>query len=183
MLSAMGLNFEVYPSNLDESFVKKSVQKEGKKPAVAARLLAREKALLVSRHHPDAFVIGADQIMSCEGRWFDKAETLEEAQKQLEFLRGKTHFLETATCVALNSKIVWESFERPKLTMRSFSDDFLTYYLESVGSIILSAVGCYQVEREGIQLFEQIEGNIFSIMGLCVLPLLSFLRKEGILHE
>jgi septum formation protein len=140
--------------------------------------LAELKALKVSQRRP-GFVLGCDQILSFEGHSFDKAETLDEAFERLSQLRGKTHSLECAAVIAKDGQPVWRLVTSPKLTMRDFSDDFLRSYLDAYGQEALSSVGCYQFEGPGAQLFERVEGDFFSILGLPLLEVLAFLRLHG----
>jgi septum formation protein len=128
-----------------------------------------------------ALVIGADQILQCEGRWFHKPASLEEARNQLLLLRGLTHELITAVCAVEEGIRVWSAVNSAKLTMRRFSDRFLDAYLDAEGMVVLGSVGTYRLEGTGIQLFSRIEGDYFSILGLPLLDLVSFLRDHGAL--
>jgi len=125
------------------------------------------------------FVLGCDQILSFEGQSFDKAETLDEAFERLSLLRGKTHTLECAAVIAKDGQVIWRLVTSPKLSMRAFSDEFLRNYLEACGQEALASVGCYQFEGLGAQLFERVEGDYFSILGLPLLEVLAFLRLHG----
>jgi len=181
LLRQAGLDFHVRDSRVDEDAVKKSFAgstDDGDTDALALRL-AEEKALAVSRAEPGALVIGADQIRSCETRRFDKPRDMIEARANLLFLRGRTHTLHSAVVLALDGDVVWGHSARADLAMRDFSDGFLDWYLKTLGEKVKTSVGCYQLEGPGIQLFERIEGDYFTILGLPLLPLLAELRERG----
>jgi septum formation protein len=178
LLTQAGIRFEAIGSGVDEDAVKDAMRAEGASPRNQADKLAELKALKVSQRRP-GFVLGCDQILSFEGHSFDKAETLDEAFDRLSQLRGKTHSLECAAVIAKDGQAVWRLVTSPKLTMRTFSDDFLRSYLDSYGHEALSSVGCYQFEGPGAQLFERVEGDFFSILGLPLLEVLAFLRLHG----
>lgn len=178
LLTQAGVAFEAVGSGVDEDAVKDAMRAEGASPRNQADKLAELKALKVSQRRP-GFVLGCDQILSFEGHSFDKAETLDEAFERLSNLRGKTHSLECAAVIAKDGQAVWRLVTSPKLTMRDFSDDFLRSYLKHHGQEALSSVGCYQFEGPGAQLFERVEGDFFSILGLPLLEVLAFLRLHG----
>lgn len=178
LLTQAGITFEAVGSGVDEDAVKESMRAEGASPRNQADKLAELKALKVSQRRP-GFVLGCDQILSFEGHSFDKAENLDEAFERLSQLRGRTHSLECAAVIAKDGQAVWRLVTSPKLTMRDFSDDFLRSYLKHHGQEALSSVGCYQFEGPGAQLFERVEGDFFSILGLPLLEVLAFLRLHG----
>jgi nucleoside triphosphate pyrophosphatase len=167
-------------AGVDESEVKRSFQREGLDAARCAEALAAAKATRVAQRHPDALVIGADQILDLDGTWFDKPRDLADARRQLEALRGKRHELATAVVVARNGAVLWRHVERPRLAMRDFSDRFIEDYLAALGDDVLTVVGAYRLEGEGVQLFARIEGDYFAILGLPLLPLLDFLRGHRV---
>jgi septum formation protein len=167
-------------AGVDESEVKRSFQREGLDAARCAEALAAAKATRVAQRHPDALVIGADQILDLAGTWFDKPRDLADARAQLEALRGKRHELATAVVVARNGAVLWRHVERPRLAMRDFSDRFIEDYLAALGNDVLTVVGAYRLEGEGVQLFARIEGDYFAILGLPLLPLLDFLRGHRV---
>lgn len=183
ILTGAGVSFTQQNSGLDEDPVKKDAITRGETPQNMAQTLAFLKAELVSGQMQSALVIGADQVLVCEGKCFDKPETMAEARAHLEALRGKTHTLETAIAVVCDGRLIWHYESAPQLTMRDFSDEFLEDYLARVGPKVLWSVGAYQLEGPGIQLFEAIEGDYFSILGLQVLPLLEFLRAQGCVDQ
>lgn len=179
ILTGAGLDFIRIDSGVDEAPIKKSLEQAGESATKMAETLAAAKARSVSLSHPEALVIGADQVLVCQGRAFDKPADLDEARGHLEALRGQVHALETAVAVFQNGSCLWHFETAPELEMRKFSDRFLTCYLERVGDKALWSVGAYQIEGPGITLFERIEGDYFSILGLPILPLLNFLRRQG----
>jgi len=176
MLEAAGLNFTAIASEVDEDTVKRSARAEGAGAAETAFLLAELKAKAVAAQHPEALVIGADQILVCENIWFDKPGNLKGARAQLRALRGRVHALETAVVCQRGTNRVWYHVSRPRLTMRAFSDAFLETYLAAEREEIFGNVGAYRLEGRGAQLFDGIEGDFFSVLGLPLLPLLAYLR-------
>ena len=177
VLSGAGVAFAVQPAHIDEDAVKASGA-DGQ--AVAARL-AEQKALRVSASRPGDLVLGADQVLVCEGAVLSKAETLADAAAQLKFLRGKPHTLISALALAQSGAVVWRHAEEARLRMRDFSDAFLDSYLKAEAEEALGSVGCYRLEGPGAQLFDSVEGDYFSILGLPLLPLLEVLREEGVI--
>jgi len=180
ILRSVQLEFETLPANIDEDAVKIALIKERDQinPADLAELLGQTKALDVSEKNIPAYVIGADQTMSCDGVMFNKAKTMEEAKENYYFLRGKTHTLHSAVCVAHEGKIIWSHVDEAHLTMTHFSNDFLGTYLALMGDDVLTTVGGYQLENLGALLFDKIDGDYHTILGLPLLPLLEFLRSE-----
>ena len=135
----------------------------------------------VSARHTGALVVGADQILDSGGYWFEKPADAEAARAQLKALRGKRHTLVSAAAVVRNGSVVWRATDRAHLTMRDFSDEFLDAYIVTAGAELLQSVGAYRLEGLGAQLFERVEGDFFTILGLPLLPLLGFLRGHGAL--
>jgi septum formation protein len=183
LLAAAGVDFMVEPANINEQALKERLAADGADADRCALALAEAKALTVSERHPDALIIGADQILVCDGRWFDKPAALSEARRQLMALRGCSHVLETAVCAVRNGERLWQAASAPQLTMRRFSDAFLDDYLAAEEKAILGSVGVYRLEGRGIQLFERIDGDYFAVLGLPLLELLRFLRGRGGLGE
>ncbi|MDE2135536.1 MAG: Maf family protein [Alphaproteobacteria bacterium] len=180
LLRDAGVSFEVRPSGLDEAEVKASLLAEKRDPAAVADALAQFKAVRVSRAHPEALVLGCDQTLAFDDRLIDKPANLAEARTRLRQLRGKRHDLLTAAVLAKGGAPVWRRLERCSLWMRLFGDEFLDGYFLAEGDKVLGSVGCYFLEGRGIQLFERVEGDYFSILGLPLVPLLAALREHGI---
>jgi septum formation protein len=181
LLAATGLRFDVKPARVDEAAVKQGARAEGSTAMEAALVLADLKASRVAGTHPDALVIGADQILVCDGAWFDKPADHDAARAQLGILRGKRHVLATAVACHRGGRRVWHYQAEPSLTMRHFSDMFLDAYLIAEAEAVTSTVGAYRLEGLGVHLFERIEGDHAAILGLPLLPLLGFLRQHGVL--
>ena len=183
MLSAAGLVFEVVPSGVDERAIRDamSVDSPAVDPADLADVLARAKAEEVSRRQPDAVVIGADQVLDLDGDVLTKAPDLDAVRETLLRLRGKTHELHSAVAVAERGAATWAFVDTAHLTMRQFSTEFLGQYMAHVGSVALESVGGYQIEGLGIQLFERIDGDYFTVLGVPLLPLLEELRSRRVI--
>lgn len=181
MLEAAGLSFRVVPADVDESALKRSLAAKRPEagPAAVAEALARAKAEAVGARFPEALVIGADQVLALEDELFDKPGNLTMARAQLERLCGKTHRLLSAVALAQGGEIVWTDVGQADLTMRSFSPEFLDRYLAKSGAGLYQIVGAYEIEGPGIQLFDRIEGDHFTIVGLPLVPLLTELRARG----
>ncbi|MBO0738116.1 MAG: Maf-like protein [Alphaproteobacteria bacterium] len=179
LLADAGLAIRVEPAAVDERAIKETLRAAGCGAAEGALRLAEAKARRVAEGHDRAAVIGADQILVCDNRWFDKPMDLAEARVQLQDLRGKTHELATAVCVVRDAARVWHSVCRPRLRMREFTDAFLDDYLAAEGAQILGSVGAYRLEGRGAQLFDDVEGDHFAILGLPLFELLAFLRGCG----
>lgn len=183
MLRSAGVTFEVEPSGIDEEPIKVAGRQDGISAGDVAVSLAREKALATSGRHPDAIVIGADQILECDGTWLDKPKDTAAARSHLRLLSGRTHRLETGVVCARDGAVVWSHLARPELTMRSLSEAFIADVVAREGDRCLGSVGAYRLEGPGVQLFERIEGDYFAILGLPLLPLLGFLRESGSLNS
>jgi septum formation protein len=181
LLAAAGLTFEVRPADIDEAAVRCDARAEGMGAEVTALLLAELKASAVALCEPGALVIGADQILVCDGVWFDKPADVAGAREQLRALRGRSHVLATAAVCHQGDCRIWHDVAVPCLTMRDFSDDFLDRYLVAEADTVTSTVGAYRLEGRGVNLFDAVEGDHSAILGLPLLPLLSFLRKMRVL--
>ncbi len=183
ILDDAGIKHICDPAEIDEAALKTAMKNQTAGVETVAAALADAKAEEISSRHPDAFVIGADQILECDGRWFDKPPDFNIATTTLKALRGRRHRLISAVSVFRGGECVWRHLETPSLTMRDFSDSFLARYIEDAGAEILESVGGYRLEAAGAQLFTSIEGNYFTILGLPLLALLDFLRKVGVAEE
>jgi septum formation protein len=187
MLRQAGLKIAVHPADLDERAIKLGLQTGSTSGAAIAAALAQAKARAVARQYPNAWVIGADQVLSCDGVMFDKAPDFTAAKATLQRLEGRRHELHAAVCVVRNNGsediVLWQHVGTAHLWMRSLSDDFIAGYLDQAGQSVLWSVGCYQIEGLGVQLFDRIDGDHFTILGLPLLPLLNYLRLTGLLQQ
>ncbi len=183
LLRRAGVAFEVLPAAVDEGAVKSAMLAEGAPPRDIADSLAALKGHRIATRRPDRLVLGADQVLVCGGRLFDKPCDASEARAQLAALRGQSHELLAAAVVYEAGRPVWRHVGRAELRMRAFSDAFLDAYLADTGPSILDTVGGYRLEDGGAQLFAQVRGDIFTVMGLPLLELLGFLRTRGVCLE
>ena len=176
ILAAAGLRFEIRPSQIDERAVE--AKSGAADSAAVARHLARAKADAVAASLPGRLVLGADQTLARGAKRFGKPADRAEAADQLKALRGRTHELHSALALVRDKEIVFTCVDTARLIMRDFSDRFLNDYLDMAGDAAMNSVGGYQLEGIGIHLFERVEGDYFTILGLPLLPLLSFLRQS-----
>lgn len=179
MLERAGLDFTAQFSEVDEDIIKEKCRGAKRSVEETTLELATAKAARVSAEHPAALVLGADQMLECEGRWFDKAKDISEAKEQLHFLSGKTHRLVTSAVLMRGGQITWKDISEARLRVRPLSEGFIEDYCRKLGPDILKSVGCYALEKRGIQLFEKVDGDFFGILGLPLLPLLKELRHQG----
>jgi len=180
MLTQGGVPFVTHASSVDEDEIKRAMRAEGASADDLAVALAEMKARQVGRRHHGALIVGSDQVLVCEARWFDKPADRAAARAQLLALRGKTHMLVSAAVVLRDGERLWHHIGRAHLTVRPFSEDFLDGYLAAAGDAILGSVGAYQLEGLGAQLFSRVEGDYFTILGMPLFPLLDFLRNHGV---
>jgi septum formation protein len=180
VLAGAGVVFDIVGAGVDEAAIKDVLLAEGASPRDIAMALAERKAVEASRGVP-GLVIGADQTLDLGGQLFDKAESLDEARERLLMLRGQTHQLHSAVVVAEDGKVLWSEAPAATLTMRKFSEAFLDGFLARHGEGLLGSVGCYRLEDDGVQLFEAIDGDYFTILGLPLMGLLGVLRQHGAL--
>lgn len=182
ILRGAGIAFTAIPARVDETTLIESLLAEGARPRDIADALAETKTLKVALSAPPGtLVIGADQLLVCEGRIFEKPRDRAEAAAHLAFLSGKRHELVGGVCGAVNGAIVWRHVETARLTMRQMDERAIGDYLDSAGDAVLHTVGCYQLEGLGAHLMSRVEGDLFSILGLPLLPVLDFLRAQGAL--
>lgn len=182
LLDNAGLDYIAEAAQVDERLLEQEIPQAERTPLAVATHLAIAKARAVSLRHPLSMIIGCDQTMSLGPDIFHKAPDKLGAERTLCTLRGKTHQLNSAVCLVRNGEVLWNHLSIATMRMREFSEQFLQSYLDRNGETVLGSVGCYQLEGEGVQLFEAIEGDYFSILGLPLLPLLEELRKLGINH-
>lgn len=180
LLRGAGLEFETVVSGVDEDEVKLALEADGASAADVAETLAELKAVQVSHRRPGAIVIGADQMLECDGRRFDKPRTMEEAEEHIRAFSGKTHHLLTAVVVARGGQRLWHLMEPVEMVVRELSDEDIKLYMARVGQDALETVGAYNFEGVGANLFSEIKGDYFTILGLPLLPLLGFLREHGL---
>lgn len=181
LMEAAGLRFTVQPVDLDELALKAVMQMQRVDPSDAAMRLANTKAEQIQE--PNALVIGSDQLLVCQEAWFDKPPDLQAARAHLLRLRGQRHELFTAVTCWRDGTCLWQHLERPTLVMRRFSEAFLDAYLAAQGDALLSSVGAYRLEGQGLHLFDRVEGQYAAVLGLPMLPLLGFLRKLGVVID
>jgi len=177
MLEAAGVPIEVRPADIDERAVERAAVASAADEVAA--LLAREKARAISIGMPGRLVLGADQTLVLGERRFDKPADLAAARAQLQVLAGRTHELHSAIAFVRDGKVLNETVQVARMTMRALSENFLDAYLETAGDAVTASVGAYQLERYGVHLFERVEADHFTILGLPLLPALDFLRREG----
>ncbi len=183
LLAAAGLTFIVEPPGVDEAAMREAISGAGSLiPHDVAEVLARAKAEAVSDFARNAYVIGCDQVLALGETILTKPDSMEAARRQLLDLSGKEHTLHTAAAVATDGETIWAETTMSTLTMRKLSPEFIGRYLAAAGEDVLASVGAYQLESLGVQLFEAIEGDYFSILGLPLIPLLAALRREGVIE-
>lgn len=181
LLENAGVSVTVEAADIDESVLKSAIRAQCGTAEVCAVELALFKAKPISLRHPAVLVIGADQMLDCDGHWYDKPQTLDQAWGHLRALSGKSHRLVTAASVVCNGEQLWHTVTTATLSMRALSDGFIAEYLDQIGDAALATPGAYQLEGRGAQLFERVEGDFFTVLGLPLLPLLGFLRGQGVL--
>jgi septum formation protein len=179
LLANAGLSFETVPAEIDERAIQRNSGLT-KSDEIAVRL-ACEKAREVSSRAPGRYVIGADQTLECDGRPFDKPAGRAGATEHLRALSGRTHTLHAAVAIVRDGKLLFENVSAARMTMRELSEDAIEAYLNAVGDAAATSVGAYQLEKLGVHLFSRIDGDHFTILGLPLLPLLAFLRGQGLL--
>ena len=182
LLLAAGLAVTSAAARIDEASIRASLEADDAKPHDIADLLAEMKARKVADKQPDAFVIGFDQILEFKGKSWGKPQTKDDAFAQLTRLRGNTHQLLSAVVAYHQGEPVWRHIGKARLTMHDFSDDWLTGYIDRNWDHIRHSAGGYLLEEEGVRLFQAVEGDYFTILGLPLLPLLGYLRSRGFIE-
>ena len=183
LLRNAGVTIEISPAQVDEDEIKIALRAEGAPARDQADILAEMKALAVSRSHPGALVLGADQILDLAGRSFDKPANRAEARAHLLALRGQRHDLLSAAVIAKDGESIWRHIGRARLQMRPFTEAFLDDYLDQMGGAVTKTVGGYMLEGLGAQLFARVDGDYFTILGLPLIETLGYLRLQGHLIE
>ncbi len=178
MLLSAGVKFDTKPADLDELSIIDQLQAQGESVAIIAKKLAYEKALSVSTLFPQALVIGSDQTLEVEKKLMSKSSSLPQAIEKLKELRGRAHLLHSSVCVVRDGQALFEHTDTARMVMHDFDDDFLDLYAVRDSDALLSCVGGYKIEGMGAWLFERVEGDHYTIMGMPLLPLLTFLRTE-----
>jgi septum formation protein len=183
LLTNAGIPCIADPGAIDEDEIKQSMKKEGAPPAAVAETLAELKAMRVAPRHGNALVFGADQMLECNGIWFDKPVDRDHAAAHLAALGGRTHRLISSAVCVRNGARIWHHTATASLTMRPLSREFIEAYLDAAGDAVLKSVGAYQLEGLGAQLFARVEGDYFTVLGLPLLPILAFLRSNNVIAE
>lgn len=181
LLKNAGINFTTESADIDERIIEAPLYEKGADAAEVALVLAEAKAQFVSENFPDHIIIGCDQTLSLGDEILHKPADMEAAFHHLSKLSGKTHLLNSAVVMVKNGKTIWRHVSVARMTMRDLDHEFIKRHLALVGEIVLSSVGAYQIEGAGIQLFDRIDGDHFTIVGLPLLPLLDQMRKEHLI--
>lgn len=179
LLKNAGVKFTAQSANIDERAVEAPLYNSGATPEDVALVLAEAKALDVSERNSSALVIGSDQTLSLGDEILHKPEDMEAARRQLLKLSDQTHHLNSAVVLCKDGQTLWRHVSVARMTLRNLTPEFIGRHLSRVGSVALQSVGAYQFEGEGVQLFERVDGDYFTIVGLPLLPLLAELRKQG----
>lgn len=180
MLDAAGVAYESVPAAIDERALEAELQ--GASPAEVAEALAVAKAAAVAAEHPEALVLGSDSLVVCAGRRFDKPASLDEAAEHLQFFSGKVMELHSGAALVRGQSCEWSHVALARLHVRELSEDFIAHYLDQEWPEVSQTVGCFRIEALGVQLFEQVEGEHFTILGMPLLPVLGALREAGVLR-
>ena len=183
LLTAAGVDFIADPAELDEETLTARLIRRGADAVKVASELAGQKALAVCRRHPRLLVLGGDSVIEFGGAFLGKCASMAEARALLHKLSAKEHLLVSAAALARDGALLWTHASPCLMSMRSLSHNFLDDYLAQEGSAILASVGCYRFEGRGAQLFDKVDGDYFSVLGLPLLPVLAELRKEGVLEQ
>jgi len=183
LLENAGLDFRAIAADVDEDALKTQCRAEDRHVKETALILAEAKARAVGAKDPDALVIGADQMLELDGRWFDKPKTRAQAADHLRAFSAKTHHLVTATAAMQGGDVLWSRVDVTAMRVRPLSEAFIQTYLDAIGDDAFASVGAYQLEGLGVRLLEAVEGDFFTILGLPLLALLDFLRQHGMIDD
>lgn len=183
LLEGAGVPFTAIPARVDEAEIKIGMRAEGASAVETAEVLAEAKAAYVSRKHPAEMVLGADQMLVCDGLTYDKPVDRADALAQLRALRGRRHELISYAVILRGGERIWQAVDRARLEMRDASDGFLEAYLDAAGEDAFNGPGAYRVESLGVQLFSSISGSHYTILGLPMFALLDYLRAHRILQS
>jgi len=181
LLETAGIPLAIDPADIDERAAEAASPKEAATPDGAALLLARAKAFETAKRNKGKAVLGADQTLALGNERFSKPKSIEAARAQLRKFSGKTHALHSGIALVRDDKVLFETVSSAHLTMHDFSDAFLDAYLAEAGERVMQSVGAYQLEGVGVNLFEKIEGDHFTILGMPLMPLLAYFRKSGMM--
>ena len=181
LLQAAGLILTARPARMDEDTIRQSLVAEGVSPRDQSDILAEMKGQKLAASHPDALVIGCDQILDFKGQVFGKPASVAQAREQLCTLRGQTHMLHSAAVAFEQGRPVWRHISTVRLQMRDFSDAYLDAYLHRNADHVLQSCGAYQLESEGVRLFDKIDGDYFAVLGLPMIPLLTWMGQKGLI--
>jgi len=183
LLRNAGVSFEVEKPRVDEDSLKQAMIAEGARPRDIADALAETKAHKISGKHPVSWVIGCDQVVDFKGRLISKPASPEQALEQIGMMRGQSHKLFSAAVIYHQNKPVWRHVAQVRLTMRAVSDDYLADYVSRKWESIRHSAGAYQLEAEGVRLFEVIDGDYFTVLGMPLLEILNFLALRGVIAQ
>ena len=183
LLRNAGVDFDINPGRVDEEMLKRGLEAEGATARDIADALAEAKARKISAKMPGALVLGCDQVLDFQGKVISKPESIEEARAQLEQLRGQRHMLHSAAVLYENGEPIWRFVGVVRLFMRTFSDEYLEAYLERNWESICHSVGGYKLEEEGVRLFEKVDGDYFTVLGMPLVEILSYLTLRGDLEK
>lgn len=181
LLEAAGIPLIIDPADIDERTAEAASPKDAATPEGAALLLARAKALETAKRNSGKIVLGADQTLALGAERFSKPKSMDAARTQLKKFSGKTHALHSGIALVRDNKVLFETVSSAHLTMHALSDTFLDAYLGEAGERVMQSVGGYQLESIGVNLFEKIEGDHFTILGMPLMPLLAYFRKAGMI--
>ena len=181
VLKNAGIDADIIPSNFDEDIVKQKHTDNPNAGNIIALDLAKKKALSVSKDNPDCYIIGADQTLSLDGKLYSKPKSVDGVKNHLQEFSGKTHTLHGGLAIAFNNEVIFSKSVECHMTVKKLSEEYIEWYGQTCGEAVQNSVGGYHFEGLGIQLFEKVDGDYFSILGLPIIPLVEFLQGQGII--